>query len=81
MGRPRCGNASKIGSVTWTHSTSAPNPRQPSHQSPPRLMTNEFMRIKRSMEIVVPYPDPLIIPIEIKTSESSWGEMHKWKFA
>lgn len=46
------------------------------------MMTNEFMsEIKRSMEVVVPYPDPLIIPIEIKTSESSWGEMQKWKFA
>lgn len=46
------------------------------------FITQSFMRdLKDAMQIVVPYPDPLIIPIEIKTSESSWGEMHKWKFA
>jgi DNA polymerase I-like protein with 3'-5' exonuclease and polymerase domains len=46
------------------------------------LMHDDFMRnLRQSMEIVVPYPDPLIIPIEIKTSESSWGEMHKWHWA
>jgi DNA polymerase I-like protein with 3'-5' exonuclease and polymerase domains len=46
------------------------------------LMTQDFMgNLKSAMEIVVPYPDPLIIPIEIKTSETSWGEMQKWKFA
>ena len=31
----------------------------------------DFARLSR---IVVPYPDPLIIPIELKTSEKSWGD-------
>jgi DNA polymerase I-like protein with 3'-5' exonuclease and polymerase domains len=46
------------------------------------LVHDTFMRnLLSAMRITVPYPDPLIIPIEIKTSESSWGEMQKWKFA
>lgn len=30
--------------------------------------------IKRESTIVVPYPDPLIIPVGIKTSAKSWGD-------
>lgn len=30
--------------------------------------------IRERMEITIPYPDPLVIPITIKMSTSSWGE-------
>lgn len=30
--------------------------------------------LKRNMEIVVPYDDPLVIPVGIEASSSSWGE-------
>lgn len=30
--------------------------------------------IKKQMQIIIPYDDPLIIPINIKTSELSWGD-------
>jgi DNA polymerase I-like protein with 3'-5' exonuclease and polymerase domains len=83
IGRPRCGHCLKdrIGDMDafhllmQIHDSLLIKVRQD-------MMTNEFMsEIKRSMEIVVPYPDPLIIPIEIKASAESWGEMQKWKFA
>jgi len=32
-----------------------------------------------NMRIPVPYNDPLTIPIEVKTSEKSWGEVEKWQ--
>jgi uracil-DNA glycosylase family 4 len=31
--------------------------------------------IKKNAQIVIPYEDPLIIPIGIKTSEKSWGDV------
>ncbi len=31
--------------------------------------------LKRNMEIVIPYSDPLIIPVGIEASSSSWGEV------
>ena len=31
--------------------------------------------LKRCMEITVPYSDPLIIPVGIEASDSSWGEV------
>lgn len=33
--------------------------------------------LKKNMEIVVPYDDPLIIPVGIEASEKSWGEVMK----
>lgn len=33
----------------------------------------EIANLKTLARIVVPYPDPLIIPVGIKTSELSWG--------
>jgi len=30
--------------------------------------------IKKQLSIVIPYPDPLIIPVNIKTSDKSWGD-------
>lgn len=37
--------------------------------------------LKAAMEIVVPYDDPLIIPVGIEASEKSWGEVMEvdWK--
>lgn len=32
---------------------------------------------KASKQVIVPYDDPLWIPLELATSESSWGEMEK----
>jgi hypothetical protein len=33
--------------------------------------------IKKTLEVVTPYPDPLTIPWELKRSTKSWGEMEK----
>lgn len=34
--------------------------------------------ILEQMSIVVPYDDPLIIPVEVKVSDRSWGEVTKY---
>src|SRR5215472_7307379 len=34
--------------------------------------------ILHACAITVPYPDPLVIPVELKYSQQSWGEMQKW---
>lgn len=33
--------------------------------------------IRRTLEVVTPYPDPLVIPWDLKRSVKSWGEMEK----
>jgi DNA polymerase I-like protein with 3'-5' exonuclease and polymerase domains/uracil-DNA glycosylase len=33
-----------------------------------------YPRIRKCLEVVVPYPDPLVIPVSGKGSYSSWGE-------
>ena len=33
--------------------------------------------LKKNMEIIVPYPDPLIIPVGIEASSSSWGDVRE----
>jgi hypothetical protein len=33
--------------------------------------------IRKALEVVIPYPDPLIIPWDLKSSLKSWGEMEK----
>lgn len=33
--------------------------------------------IKKTLEVVIPYPDPLIIPWDLKRTTKSWGEMEK----
>lgn len=43
-------------------------------QTPTALCPAIFPRIKKAMEIPIPYDDPLIIPIDITASEVSWGE-------
>lgn len=37
-----------------------------------------FPELLRLAAITVPYPDPLIIPAELKWSSRSWGHMQKW---
>ena len=37
--------------------------------------------ILEKMRVIVPYPDPLIIPVSVKTSNKSWGDVHPWKAA
>lgn len=33
--------------------------------------------IRKTLEVITPYPDPLIIPWDLKRSTKSWGEMEK----
>jgi DNA polymerase-1 len=33
--------------------------------------------IRKALEVVIPYPDPLVIPWDLKSSLKSWGEMEK----
>lgn len=33
--------------------------------------------LKKAMEVITPYPDPLVIPWDVKRSTKSWGEMEK----
>ncbi len=40
----------------------------------PKEMKHMLPQIKKALEVVVPYPDPLIIPWSIATSEKSWGD-------
>lgn len=41
----------------------------------PTVLTNPTLRgIKRCMEIEVPYPDPLVIPVGAEISDISWGD-------
>lgn len=44
-------------------------------QTPTSLLSERIPRVKEAMRIIVPYTDPLIIPISIKTSNVSWGDM------
>lgn len=34
-------------------------------------------RIKKALEVVTPYSDPLVIPWDIKLSRKSWGDVAK----
>jgi DNA polymerase I-like protein with 3'-5' exonuclease and polymerase domains len=42
-------------------------------QFPTRLREACLTSIRECGKVVVPYPDPLTIPVSIKTSEVSWG--------
>lgn len=42
-------------------------------QFPTRLRESVLPKIRECGRIVVPYPDPMIIPVKISTSEKSWG--------
>ncbi len=43
-------------------------------QTETSLCPEIFPRIKKAMEIPIPYADPLIIPVGIEASEVSWGD-------
>lgn len=45
-------------------------------QFPTHLNDWALRRMKEESLIVIPYDDPLIIPVGIKTSEVSWGDCH-----
>lgn len=45
-----------------------------------RVNPSSFQAIKRHLEIVVPYPDPLIIPWGLALSERNWAEVKKKKW-
>ena len=42
------------------------------------LCPDIFPVILDLMRIEIPYPDPLVIPLELKWSASNWGHMEKW---
>lgn len=43
-------------------------------QFPSNQMDSLIPRIRAAAQITIPYEDPLVIPINIKTSEKSWGD-------
>lgn len=43
-------------------------------QWPKATTTQSLLHIKDSMEVEIPYEDPLIIPVDIATSSRSWGD-------
>jgi DNA polymerase-1 len=49
------------------------------YQIPTERATELIPLIHRSMEVTIPYPDPLRIPLTCKTSIVSWGHMEDWK--
>jgi DNA polymerase-1 len=40
-----------------------------------------FPEIIQAMQVRIPFDDPLYIPVSLKYSPSSWGEVHKWSQA
>ena len=48
----------------------------PSHRASP----GSFAEIRKSLEVIVPYRDPLIIPWGLAFSSKSWGEVEKKKW-
>ena len=47
-------------------------------QVPARLAPAIFPVILDTMRVKVPFDDPLFIPLSLKWSEESWGQMRKW---
>lgn len=41
----------------------------------------ELAKIATLLQVPIPYPDPLVIPWSIATSDRSWGECQPWKQA
>jgi len=42
------------------------------------LLNDAMPKLDEQMRVVIPYNDPLIIPLEYKISKKSWGELEKW---
>jgi hypothetical protein len=40
----------------------------------------DLPKVKECLEIQVPYPDPLVIPVGLKASEKSWGECEEYSW-
>ncbi len=47
-------------------------------QVPAGLCPAIFPVIIEKMQVVVPYKDPLVIPVSLKYSSKSWGDLVKW---
>lgn len=47
-------------------------------QVPVATVPHIFPRIIDALEVTIPFPDPLVIPVGIKYSERSWGDVHAW---
>lgn len=62
---PRC----PVGILLQTHDSI--NPQFALDNCPP------VVEIKKTLEVVIAYPDPLIIPWDLKKTTRSWGEMEK----
>jgi DNA polymerase I-like protein with 3'-5' exonuclease and polymerase domains len=50
-------------------------------QVPTNRLEETLPLFHRALSVTVPYPDPLTIPVEIKHSPVSWGDMEEWKVA
>lgn len=48
-------------------------------QAPTDGLQDTMGRLRAAMRIVIPYDDPLVIPIDFKISETSWGDAEKLK--
>jgi hypothetical protein len=46
-------------------------------QFPTHLRAKSLASLQENSRVIVPYPDPLIIPTGIKVSEVSWGDCEK----
>lgn len=45
---------------------------------PERDAPDVFPALIEACSILIPYPDPLVIPVELKWSDRDWGSMRKW---
>ncbi len=43
------------------------------------LLAETMPKLHEQMLITIPYDDPLVIPLEFKTSKKSWGELEPWR--
>lgn len=64
-----CDPRRPVGILLQTHDSI--NPQFALDNCPP------VVEIKKTLEVVIPYPDPLIIPWDLKKTTKSWGEMEK----
>lgn len=50
-------------------------------QIPKEHFPSVLPELKRCMEVTIPYDDPLIIPVGLDVSETSWGEVEKYDWS
>lgn len=46
-------------------------------QTPLSNVPHVFKEVQAQMEITIPYDDPLVIPVDVAASDSSWGDVKK----